>query len=42
MIDAAADLSAWEQANAEVVEDVAESAIEDDEEEEEEEVEEHH
>ncbi|KAF9573193.1 hypothetical protein EC968_008935 [Mortierella alpina] len=42
VIDAAADLSAWEQANVEVLEDVTEAAVEDDEEEEEEEIEEHH
>lgn len=42
MIDASADLSAWEQANVEIVEDVTETAAEDDEEEEEEDIEEHH
>ncbi|KAF9966555.1 hypothetical protein BGZ70_001964 [Mortierella alpina] len=42
VIDAAADLTAWEQANVEVLEDVTEAAVEDDEEEEEEDVEEHH
>ncbi|KAG0214305.1 hypothetical protein BGX28_002413 [Mortierella sp. GBA30] len=41
-IDAAADLAAWEQANAEVTDAVTDEALlEDDEEEEEEEVEEH-
>ncbi|CAO3572334.1 unnamed protein product [Mortierella alpina] len=43
VIDAAADLAAWEQANAEVLEEATESAVEEDEEEEaEEHVEEHH
>ncbi|KAF9354601.1 hypothetical protein BGX26_007588 [Mortierella sp. AD094] len=41
-IDAAADLSAWETANAEIVDAVSEEAVEEDEEEEVEEEEEHH
>ncbi|KAG0334514.1 hypothetical protein BG004_000372 [Podila humilis] len=42
VVDAAADLSAWEAANAEVAAAVSEEADVEDEEEEEEEVEEHH
>ncbi|KAF9109685.1 hypothetical protein BGX27_007336 [Mortierella sp. AM989] len=42
VIDAAADLAAWEQANAEIADAVSEEVVEDEEEEEEEHEEEHH
>ncbi|KAF9144646.1 hypothetical protein BG015_012129 [Linnemannia schmuckeri] len=42
VVDAAADLSAWEAANVEIADAVSEDAVEEEEEEEEEEVEEHH